>query len=54
VLPTDRFDGWTVAAWITGSRRDLDAASPLEWLDTHGLDDRLQQAASDFRRRAAA
>ncbi|CAN5471837.1 hypothetical protein BH23ACT7_BH23ACT7_10160 [soil metagenome] len=53
-LPTDRFDGWTVAAWITGPRRDLDGASPLRWLDTHGLDDRLRQAASRFRSRAAA
>jgi hypothetical protein len=53
-LPTDHFDGWTIAAWITGPRRDLDGASPLEWLDTHPLDDRLRQAASRLRRRAAA
>lgn len=50
----DRFDAWSLIAWLTGARRDLDGQAPLAWLDTHGIDDRLQRAAGQVRRRAAA
>lgn len=42
------------AAWLTGPRRDLDGQTPLQWLDTHGLDEQLRRAAGQLRRRAAA
>lgn len=48
------FDAWTLLAWLTGPRADLDGYAPLRWLDDHGLDDRLHRAAGQLRRRAAA
>ena len=43
-----------LAAWLTGRRRDLENTTPLQWLEEHGLDDRLERAAGQVRRRAAA
>lgn len=47
-------DALTLAAWLTGSRADLEGGTPLEWLDTRGLDERLRRAAGRVRRRLAA
>lgn len=47
-------DALTLVAWLTGPRSDLGGQSPLERLDTDGLDDRLQRAAGRVRRRLAA
>ncbi len=41
-------------SWLTGRRRDLDEATPLRWLDEHGLDQRLTDAAARLRGRLAA
>lgn len=49
-----RIDAWTLIAWLNGPRKDLEGQTPLEWLDGHGLDERLQRAAGQVRRRAAA
>lgn len=46
-------DAWSRAAWMSGPRRDLDGRSPLAWLETYGLHERLRSAAGDRRRRAA-
>ncbi len=43
-----------LVAWLTGRRRDLEDTTPLQWLEKHGLDDRLERAAGQLRRRAAA
>jgi hypothetical protein len=48
------FDDWTLLAWMTGPRRDLDGLSPLEWLDRHGDDARLTRAAGRVHARGAA
>lgn len=55
-LPVDdgTLDAWTLMAWMTGARKDLDGLSPLEWLAEHGDDDRLARAAGRVRARAAA
>ena len=50
----DGGDPWSRAAWLTGRRADLDEATPLHWLDRHGLDEKLRAAAGDRRRRSAA
>lgn len=47
-------DEVTLVSWLTGGRRDLDGHSPLEWLDQHGFDERLDRAVGQLRRRAAA
>lgn len=56
LLPTDTdtHDPITLAAWLTGARRDLEGMTPLAWLNAHGLDERLRTAAGAVRRRAAA
>ncbi len=51
---SDTFDDWTLLAWMSGPRTDLDGNSPLQWLDDHGLDQRLKRAAGRVRARAAA
>lgn len=48
-----RVDAWTLISWLSGPRHDLDGQTPLEWLDQHGIDVRLQRAAGQLRRRAA-
>lgn len=48
------FDTWTLLAWMTGPRSDLDGHSPLSWLDEHGLDQHLRRAAGQVRARAVA
>lgn len=47
-------DDWTLLAWLLGARKDLDGHSPLEWLDEHGLDQRLARATGRVRARAVA
>lgn len=56
LLPSDDpdVDTLTIAAWLTGPRADLEGRTPLEWLDAHGLDERLRRAAGRVRRRLAA
>lgn len=49
-----RFDAWTLIGWLGGPRADLGGGTPLEWLDTNGLDALLQRATGQVRRRAAA
>jgi hypothetical protein len=49
-----RLDAWTLISWLGGPRRDLEGQTPLDWLDQHGIDVRLQRAAGQVRRRAAA
>jgi hypothetical protein len=53
-VPSDgRIDAWTSISWLNGPRKDLDGQTPLAWLDSHGLDQRLRRAAGQMRRRAA-
>lgn len=56
VLPwrDGHLDDVTLVAWLRGPRRDLDGATPLEWLERHGLDEALRRAAGRVRRRSAA
>lgn len=55
LLPWDAgtVDPLGLAVWFTGRRRDLEERTPLQWLDGHGLDDRLRSTAGRMRRRAA-
>jgi hypothetical protein len=48
-----RVDAWTLISWLGGPRQDLAGLTPLQWLDQHGIDERLQRAAGQVRRRAS-
>ena len=41
-------------SWMTGPRRDLEGASPLDHVHTHGIDQRVEQAAGRLAGRLAA
>lgn len=56
LLPVDpdRVSDWTLASWMAGPLGSLGGSSPLAWLDTHGLDRTLDNAARGVRARLAA
>jgi hypothetical protein len=45
LLPHDTASAWTHAAWMASPLRSLDGRSPLAWVDEHGLDDNVADAA---------
>jgi hypothetical protein len=55
-LPHDpeRASDWTIAAWMASPLGSLGGSSPLAWLERHGLDDTLADAAGRVRARTAA
>lgn len=53
-LPHDTLSAWTLLGWLAGPRRDLDGATPLDWVRQHGVDERLAKAIGALRRRASA
>jgi hypothetical protein len=54
MLPAQGPSELTRIAWIRGRHRGLGGLSPLEWLDRHGLDDRLRAVAHRWAGRVAA
>lgn len=46
LLPPDGPSELTRIGWLTGRHKDLEDATPLEWLARRGLDDALRSAAA--------